>query len=325
MRCILPQSSGSLGTLPDPVAGPGEALIDVRATALNRADLLQLWGLYPPPPGESPVPGLECAGVVAELGPGVSSLAVGERVMALLAGGGHATRVAAPEGQVMPIPERLSFCQAAALPEVGLTAFTNLVVEGALARGQSVLVAGAASGVGTFAVQVARELGARVLVAGRDLDRLERLRSFGASGSCVLGPDLAERVRELNSGHGVDLVLDLVGGPWLGACLGALRERGRLVLVGLTAGARSDLDLGLLLRRRLRVFGSVLRSRSRAEKAGLVKGFWDFAAERLASGRLQPVVDRVLPFEELPRAYAELEAGGVLGKIVIEVPPGRDC
>ena len=322
MRALDPQPNPSTGPqivdLPDPEPAEGEVLVQVRATALNRADLLQSQGAYPPPPGESRVPGLECAGEVIEIGAGVTEWARGDRVMALLAGGGHATRCAIPVGQAMPIPEGWSFTEAAGLPEVAITAWTNLVVEGSLARGQKVLITGAASGVGSFAVQLARELGAEVVVAGRDLGRLERLRALGADHCIELGEDLAKSVRQQVSEDGVDLVLDLVGGQNLESHLGALRVGGRLVLVGLMAGARSQLDLGRILRNRLRIIGSVLRARSREEKAGLVQSFHDFARERLEDGRLRPVIDRVLPFEDLPDAYRALAAGGIFGKIVLE-------
>jgi putative PIG3 family NAD(P)H quinone oxidoreductase len=308
-----------LGELPDPVAGPGEVLVRVRASALNRADLLQLRGLYPPPPGESPVPGLECAGEIVALGDGVDGWQVGDGVMALLAGGGHAELVAVPAGQLMPRPAPLSFTAAAALPEAALTAWTNLRVEGGLRAGETVLITAAASGVGTFAVQLAREFGAHVLVAGRDLTRLEPLRELGAEGACLLGETLPEAVRALNRGRGVELVMDLVGGPGLRHLLGALAPRGRLVLVGLMGGARAELELDAVLRRRLRIVGSVLRPRSRAEKAELVAGFRAFADERLADGRLRPVVDRVLPFAAVADAYAALAAGGVTGKVVLEM------
>ncbi len=327
MRAVLPEHDRrdprpKLGDLPDPRPGPGEVLLAVRATALNRADLLQIRGLYPPPPGESEVPGLECAGVVAAAGEGVEGWRPGERAMALLAGGGQAELAVAPAGQLMPIPENLSFTQAAALPEAALTSWTNLVVEGGLEAGETVLVAGAASGVGTFAVQLARELGARVLAAGRSRERLERLRPLGAHHLVVLGDDLPQRVRALTDGRGADLVLDLVAGPHLAGNLAALRDRGRLVLVGLTAGTEAAVDLAAVLRRRLTLVGSVLRSRPREEKARLVAGFAEFALPRLADGRLRPVVDRVLPFAEVAEAYAALAAGGVLGKLVLTVGRG---
>ncbi|RMH23322.1 MAG: NAD(P)H-quinone oxidoreductase [Acidobacteria bacterium] len=324
MLAVLPfdPSAGPtprLGELPEPVAGPGEVLVRVRATALNRADLLQMRGLYPPPPGESEVPGLECAGEVAALGDGVADWRIGERVMALLAGGGHAERVAVPAGQLMRIPGRLTWEQAAALPEAALTSWTNLRVEGGLEAGQSVLITAAASGVGTFAVQLARELGARVLVAGRDPERLERLRPLGAEHCLPLDDELTRRAREAAGGDGVDLVLDLAGGNWLPAALAALRPRGRLVLVGILAGARAEIDLADVLRRRLQLVGSVLRARSRAEKAELVAGFMSFAGPRLAAGALRPVIDRVMPFSRIAEAYATMARGGLFGKLVLRL------
>ncbi len=302
-----------------PQPDAGEVLLRVRATALNRADLLQLRGLYPPPPGESEVPGLECAGEIVALGAGIDGWQIGDRVMALLAGGGHAEYVAVPAGQLIPIPEGLSFTDAAALPEVALTAWTNLVVEGGLEAGQSVLITAAASGVGTFAVQLARELGARVLVAGRDLERLQRLRPLGADVCLQLGDGLSEAVRAATDGEGVDLVIDLAGGAGVADRLRALATNGRLVLVGLLAGASAEINLADVLMRRLVLIGSVLRARSRSEKAELVSGFRAFAGERLADGRLRPVVDRVMPFTEIGEAYRQLEEGGVFGKIVLDV------
>lgn len=327
MRAILPYDSRpeaeqpKLGEVPSPVVGAGEVLVRVRATALNRADLLQMRGWYPPPPGESEIPGLECAGDVVEIGDGVKSWAAGDRVMALLAGGGHAERVVVPAGQLMPIPDRLSYTEAAALPEVAITAWTNLVAEGLLTAGERVLVTAAASGVGTFAVQLAKALGADVLVAGRDRGRLERLRPLGADHVLLLGESLPAAVRDATGGHGVDLAIDLVGGTQFPRVLGALRARGRVVLVGVLAGSETTVDLADVLRRRLRIVGSVLRARSRAEKAALVAAFHDFAQTRLDEGRLRPIVDRVFPFEGAVDAYRQLAAGGVWGKIVLELSP----
>ena len=327
MRAVLPHAEPPdfeprLGELPDPGPGPGEVVIDVRATAINHADLLQMRGRYPPPPGESEVPGLECAGVIQALGEGVDESGeweVGRRVMALLAGGGHGSKVAAPVGQLMPIPEGMSFTDAAALPEAALTSWTNLVVEGGLSEGEdkTVLLTGASGGMGTFAVQLARELGARVLAAGRDRSRLEPLRELGADALVELGDGLVERVKELTGGRGVDLVLELVGGERLARCMKALAPRGRLVLLGLLAGPTAEIDLADLLRRRLELRGSVLRARSREEKAELVAAFRAFAEERLADGRLKPVVDRVLPFDDMAGAYRALRQGGVWGKVVV--------
>ncbi|MCP3957903.1 MAG: NAD(P)H-quinone oxidoreductase [bacterium] len=318
-RAPVHQREPVLGEMPDPRPGKGEALLRVRASALNRADLLQIRGLYPPPPGESEVPGLECAGEVTELGPEVSGWKVGDRAMALLAGGGQAEKVAVPTGQLMQIPDGLGYEDAAALPEVALTSWTNLIAEGRLERGQSVLITAAASGVGTFAVQLARELGARVLVAGRDMLRLERLRELGAEACIPLDESLPAAVRAITDGPGVDLVIDLAGGAELSHRLKALRNRGRLVLVGLLAGAAAQIDLGDVLRRRLRLTGSVLRARSREEKARLVADFSAFAAERLVDGRLRPIIHQVIPLTRVAEAYALMERGGVFGKLVLSV------
>lgn len=296
-----------------------EILVGVRATALNRADLLQVRGLYPPPPGESDIPGLECAGEVLAVGSEVDGFAPGDRVMALLAGGGHATEVAVPAAQAMPVPEGLGWAEAAALPEAALTCWTNLVVEGQLQSGQTCMITAAASGIGTFGVQLARALGATTIAAGRDGGRLQRLRELGADHCVLLDEDLVDEVKRLTEGRGVDLIMDLVGGAGFPSFLEALAPRGRLVLVGLMAGPRSEVDLSLILRRRLRIVGSVLRGRSRAEKAGLVASFWEFAAEALRDGRLVPVVDSQRPFEELPEAYGAMARGGQLGKMVLVV------
>lgn len=319
MRAILPvdrnHSTPRVGNLPDPQPGPGEVLVQIEAAGLNHADLHQMRGTYPPPPGESDVPGLECAGqIVGNEAPGLWQ--PGARVMALTGGGAHATLAAIPTGQLMPVPDNLTWTQAAAVPEAGLTAWTNLVAEGELQAGQSVLITGATGGMGSFAVQLARELGARVLAAGRDRDRLEQLRALGVEEVCLEGSDLARQVREATGGRGVDLVFELVGGPSINAHLGALRDGGRLILIGLLGGRSVDVNLSMILSRRLRIAGSVLRPRSRQEKARLIADFTAFALPRLKDGRLRPVVDRVIPFERAPEGYKALETGGVFGKIV---------
>jgi putative PIG3 family NAD(P)H quinone oxidoreductase len=321
VRAVLPASPTSstprLGELPDPVPGTGEDRIAVRAAGLNHADLLQLRGFHPPPAGESAIPGLECSGVVDAIGQGVEGLRVGDRVMALLGGGGQAEKVAAPAGQVMPLPAGMSFVEGAALPEACLTAWTNLVAEGGVRTGEVVLVTGATGGMGTMAVQLARALGARVLAASRSAERLERLRGMGAEATIRLGESLPEEVSRSTGGRGADLVLDFVGGPHLSRCLAALRPQGRLILMGLLAGRKAEVNLDLILGRRLRIAGSMLRPRPRAEKAALVRAFAEFALPLLERREIRPVVDQVFPLTQIESAYAALAEGGVAGKIVV--------
>jgi NADPH:quinone reductase-like Zn-dependent oxidoreductase len=297
--------------------------VAVEAAGLNHADLHQLRGQYPPPAGESEVPGLEISGVVLESEKG-SPWQAGARVMALVGGGAHATRAAIPTGQLMPLPDNLSFREGAAIPEAALTAWVNLVVEGGVQPGETVLVTGATGGMGSFTVQLVRELGARVLAAGRNPERLEMLRNLGIDEICLDGANLAGQVREATGGRGADLVIDYTAGPEIGNHLAALAERGRLVVVGMmgmtgtTAGGRkAEIDLGLILRRRLRLIGSVLRARPREEKARLTADFTAFALPRLRDGRLRPVVDRIFSLERAGEAYRALERGGAFGKIVL--------
>ncbi len=320
MRAVLPADRESpiprLGDLPDPVPAAGEVLVAVEAAGLNHAELLLFRGQYPPPRGESPVPGLECSGVVLEAEKG-SPWQPGARVMALVGGGAHATRAAIPAGQLMPLPDNLSFVEGAAIPEAGLTAWTNLVAEGGLKAGETVLITGATGGMGSFAVQLARELGARVLAAGRNRDRLEQLRGLGVQEVCLEGGELAGQVLEATGGRGADLVIDFTGGPGINGHLEALADGGRLILLGLVSGRRAEVELGVILSRQLRVAGSLLRPRSREEKARLTADFAAFALPRLRDGRLRPVVDRTFPLERAAEAYKALERGGVLGKVIL--------
>ncbi len=324
MRAVRPWRPGAPATpelveQPEPTPGPGEVLLEVVATALNRADLLQVRGQYPAPPGESEIPGLEAAGRVVALGRETSGVTLGGCYAALLAGGGQAERVAVPVGQLLPLPAGWSFDEAAALPEAAITAWTNLVDEGALAAGEVVVIAGATSGVGTFAVQLGRALGGRVIAVGRDLERLARLRELGAEHLLELGPELGARLHRATGGVGANLVLDLVGGEQTAELLATLAPRGRLVLLGLTAGRSATLDLARLLRDRLRLVGSVLRPRPRSEKARLVGDFLAFAGERLERRELVPVIDRRFELGEIAAAYQHLASGRPLGKVVVRV------
>jgi NADPH:quinone reductase len=331
VRAVLPAAVGAgggipagipiLGAWPQPAPGPGEVLIRVLAAGLNQADLMQLAGRYPPPAGESPIPGLECAGLVEAVGglaeqSAGASFAPGERVMALLAGGGLAEFVCAPAAQVLPAPPNLTFAQGAAVPEALVTAWTNLVAEGGLLAGETVLVTGATGGMGTMAVALAAALGAKVVAAARDARRLESLYGLGAAAVALLDDGLADRVRGLTPG-GADLVVDFVGGEHFPRALAALGAHGRYVLVGLMAGRAAALDLDAVLRRRLRIAGSLLRPRPRPEKGRLVQEAGAFALPLLADGSLRPVVDRTFPFAAIVEAYAALAGGGAAGKIVV--------
>ncbi|HEY0513366.1 MAG TPA: NAD(P)H-quinone oxidoreductase [Thermoanaerobaculia bacterium] len=322
MRAILPADRDHptpvVDDLPDPIPAPGEVLVAVEAAGLNHADLHQLRGQYPPPAGESDVPGLEVSGVVIE-GEKGSPWQPGTRVMALVGGGAHATRATVPVGQLMPLPDNLSFIEGAAIPEAALTAWVNLVVEGGLQPQETVLVTGATGGMGSFTAQLARELGARVLAAGRSRERLEMLRGLGIDEVCVEGANLPAQVRDATGGRGADLVIDYTAGPEIGSHLAALAKRGRLVVVGTVGSRKAEVDFGLLMSRRLRVIGSVLRARPREEKARLTADFAAFALPRLRDGRLRPVVDRVFPLERAGEAYQALERGGAFGKIVLSM------
>ena len=323
MRAVRPHSPGLPGgieivDLPAPRPAADEVLVRVLAAGLNRADLLQMRGGYPPPSGESPVPGLECAGIVEECGEGVAGWRPGDRGMALLAGGGQAELVAVPQGQLMPWPASLSAAEAGGVPEAALTSWTNLVQEGGLAAGERLLVLGATSGVGSFAVQLARELGAGAIVAaGRSAERLRTLAAHGIDRHVVLDDEFARAVLARTGGEPIDLVLDLVGGEWTARALETLAPRGRLVLVGLTAGSRAEVDLAIVLRRRLRITGSILRARPRSEKAALVAAFSAFAGGRLAAGALRPLIHATWPLEQAAEAYAAMAAGGFTGKLVL--------
>jgi putative PIG3 family NAD(P)H quinone oxidoreductase len=325
MKAVLTEGPGDETVLrvdeaPAPALGTGELRLRVAATAVNRADLLQRQGLYPPPPGASPILGLECAGTVAEVGAGVSGWRVGDRAMALLAGGGYAEEVVVHAGSAMPVPANLSLEEAAAVPEVFLTAYLNLFELGGLASGGSALVHGGGSGVGTAAIQLCRTAGARVFVTAGSDEKCERCRALGADLAVNYRTEsFAERVREVTGGRGVDVVLDSIGAAYLADNLGALAVGGRLVLIGLMGGAKAELGLGALLVRRLSIVGSTLRTRSAAEKAAIVTGFQARFGDALAAGRIRPIVDRVLPIEQVADAHRAIKASEHFGKIVLRL------
>lgn len=326
MKAILVRKPGGadqlvLGEYPTPEPGDGELLVRVRATALNRADILQRRGLYPPPPGASPILGLEMAGVVERVGPRCQGWQPGDRVFALLPGGGYAEYVTVPADMAMPIPGNLGFEEAAAIPEAFLTAYQTLFWIGRLQAGERVLIHAGASGVGTAAIQLARDAEAEVLVTAGSEAKLAACRSLGASHAFnyKTGP-FAPRVLEATGGRGVDVLLDFVGAPYWEQNLECLATDGRLVLIATMGGGIIDrFDLRRLMAKRVQVTGTTLRSRSPEYKARLTQEFAAHALPRFADGRLRPVIDRVFPWERVAEAHRYMEENRNIGKIVLRV------
>jgi putative PIG3 family NAD(P)H quinone oxidoreductase len=307
--------------LPDPMPGPGEVAITIHASALNRADLLQRRGSYPPPAGTTEVLGLECAGVVTELGSGSSgSVRVGDRVMVLLGGGGYAERVVVPESLLMKVPEALSFEQAAAIPEAFLTAREALFAAGNLLPGESVLVHAAAGGVGSAAVQLAHAHGAHVFATAGGAAKCAWVRALGADSVIdYKSQDFAAAINAETRGRGVDVILDFIGAAYAEQHAACLALRGRQVLLGVMGGAQASVNLGRLLQKRQSLLGVVMRSRSTQEKIELTRAFVRTTLPLFGKGRLEPLVDSVFLLADVARAHERMEANQNLGKIVLKV------
>ena len=305
-------------TVPDPEPGPGEVLVRVAAAGVNRADLLQRAGHYPSPPGSAPWPGLEVSGTVSALGTGVTAWAVGDPVCALLGGGGYAEQVVVDAGHVLPVPDGVDLVDAAGLPEAVCTAWSNLVDVGRLRAGERVLVHGGSGGVGSIAIQIAAALGARVLTTAGGPERGERCRTLGADVAIDhRAQDVVAAVREATGGHGVDVVLDVLGAAALADNLAVLATEGRLVVIGLQRGRRAEIDLGVLMSLRASVSGTTLRSRPAEQKTALVAAVRDRVWPLVADGRVRPVVHARLPLAEASRAHALLDSGEVFGKLLL--------
>jgi putative PIG3 family NAD(P)H quinone oxidoreductase len=325
MRAITVIGTGKearleLGEAPSPSISDEEIRIGVVATAVNRADLLQRRGLYPPPPGASVILGLECAGVTEAIGAAVSGVCVGDRVMALLAGGGYAEQVGVHAGSVLPIPASMSFVEAAGTPEVFLTCYLNLFRLGGVAPGDWVLVHGGGSGIGTAAIGLLRTAGVHVIVTCGSREKCEKCEELGADAALNYREgSFVPKVLELTGGEGVDIVLDSVGAPYLDSHLDCMRPGGRLILIGLMGGAKAEINLGALLVRRLHIIGSTLRARSVEEKARIVAGFRERFGAELDSRALRPVVDRVLPLARAQQAHDLVERSQHFGKVVLRV------
>ena len=304
----------------DPVCGTGEVLVDVHATALNRADLFQRAGKYPPPPGASKILGLEIAGEVSVLGENVEGCKLGDRVCALLAGGGYAERAAVPAEMLMPVPEGWDFEQAAAMPECFLTGFVNFYMEAELQAGEIVLTHGGASGVGTAAIQLARASGNSIFVTAGSAEKVARCEELGADLAINYREhDFVESVLAHTDGAGVDVILDIVGGDYLHRNLKLLKPKGRLVLISTLGGARTEIDLRVLMGRRARIIGSVLRSRALAEKIEIKQLFMQRFWRMFLEGQLFPVIDSVFPIEQADAAQQRMAENRNIGKIVLKV------
>jgi putative PIG3 family NAD(P)H quinone oxidoreductase len=305
--------------VPDPRPGAGEVLVDVTASAVNRADLMQRQGHYDPPPGASPYPGLECSGVIAELGPGVTGWTVGDDVCALLGGGGYAERVAVPVGQLMRVPQGISRRDAAALPETACTVWSMVFDIGRIQPGETLLVHGGTSGIGTLAIQLAHHFGARVITTAGSPAKLAVAQRLGAD--VVINyreQDFAEVIAAETDG-GVDVILDNMGGEYLPRNVASLRTGGRLVVLGLQGGRRGELDLGALLTKRASVSAASLRARPAAQKAAIVTATERHVWPLIESGDVMPVIDRVIPLEEAAAAHQLVESSAHIGKVLLQV------
>jgi putative PIG3 family NAD(P)H quinone oxidoreductase len=326
MRAVVTNGAGGIdvlavGEVPEPAPpGAGEVLISVAAAGVNRADISQRQGNYPPPPGASDVIGLECSGVVAEVGPGVSEFSAGDQVCALLPGGGYAERVVVPVGRVLPVPAGVELVEAAGLPETVCTVWSNVYMQAGLRPGETLLVHGGASGIGTTAIQLAVATGAQVLVTVGTQAKASRCMELGASAAFVYtSEDFVAGCRSATDGHGADVILDVVGAAYLERNLDALATGGRLAVIGLQKGRRAELDLGKLMAKRARVSGAGLRARPEAEKAEIVAGVRSTVWPLISAGQVRPVIDRVLPLEQVAEAHRVMEASEHVGKILLSL------
>ncbi|HEX3713545.1 MAG TPA: NAD(P)H-quinone oxidoreductase [Trebonia sp.] len=304
--------------VPDPVPGPGEVLIDVTASAVNRADAMQRQGLYPPPKGAPPYPGLECSGTVAAVGDGVAGWQPGDQVCALLAGGGYAEKVAVPAGQLLPVPKTTTLAEAAALPETVCTVYSTVFQGAHLAKGETLLVHGGGGGIGTTAIQLGKQAGAVVAVTAGSQDKLDACRRLGAD---ILinyrEDDFAEKLLEATSGHGADVILDIIGAGYLAKNLAALAPDGRIANIGLQQGRRAELDLSALMAKRGTIMSTTLRARPAEQKAAIVAAVAAQVWPLVDAGALRPVIDRELPMSQAGEAHRIADASGHIGKIVL--------
>ncbi|GGN65874.1 NAD(P)H quinone oxidoreductase [Streptomyces albiflavescens] len=307
--------------VPDPVPAEGEVLVEVVASAVNRADLLQRQGFYNPPPGASPYPGLECSGRIVEIGPGVSGWAVGDEVCGLLAGGGYAEKVAVPAGQLLPVPAGLDVRQAAALPEVTCTVWSNVFMVSHLRPGETLLVHGGSSGIGTMAIQLAKAVGAKVAVTAGSKEKLDFCAELGAD---ILinyrEQDFVEEIKQATDGSGADVILDNMGAKYLDPNVRTLAVNGRLAIIGMQGGIKAELNIATLLNKRAAISATSLRARPLGEKAAIVAAVREHVWPLIDSGHVRPIIDRELPMSDAAAAHRILEESGHIGKVLLVAP-----
>ncbi|MEO5711100.1 MAG: NAD(P)H-quinone oxidoreductase [Nocardioidaceae bacterium] len=323
MRAVIAPDPGGpealvVTELTDPTPGPGEVVIDMTASAINRADTLQRQGFYPPPPGASDVLGLECSGVVSAVGDDVTDWSVGDEVCALLAGGGYAEKVLVPAGQVMPVPDGVDLVTAGALPEVACTVWSNVFMIAGLRQGETLLVHGGAGGIGTFAIQLAHALGVRVITTAGSQEKLDVCASLGADVTVnYKEQDFVEEVKTATGGAGVDVILDNMGAKYLSRNVDALATEGRLVVIGMQGGSKAELDLGVLMRKRAAVIATSLRARPSEEKAAICESVVENVWPLVADGSVKTLVHTSLPLEQAGEGHRIMEASDHIGKIVL--------
>jgi len=323
MRAVTISSPGGpevlgISEVDDPIAAPGEVIIRVAAAGVNRADVLQRKGAYPPPAGAPTWPGLECSGVIDEVGPDVVGWSVGDEVCALLTGGGYAERVAVPAGQVLPVPSGVSLIDAAALPEVACTVWSNVFMTAHLEEGELLLVHGGSSGIGTMAIQIARALGAHVAVTAGSQEKLDRCRALGAEILINYRDDnFVDRILADTDGHGADVILDVMGGPYLMPNISALATNGRIVIIGMQGGVTTELNIAALLAKRGAIHATTLRARPLAEKAEIVRRTREMVWPLIEASLVNPVIDSRFTLNQAPGAHQLMEASTHVGKILL--------
>ena len=304
--------------VPDPVPGPGDVVIEIAASGVNRADLMQREGRYPPPPGAPPYLGLECSGRVRSVGDGVTGWRPGDEVCALLAGGGYAEQVVVPAGQLLPVPARVDMTQAAAFPETACTVYANVFQLAGLASGETLLVHGGSSGIGTMAIQLGKAFGARVACTAGSAEKLARCRGLGADVAInYRDEDFVAALLDATGGAGADVILDIMGASYLARNLAALATGGRLVIIGRQGGSRAEIDLGVLQGKRASVHATTLRARPANEKAAVVAAVYDHVWPLIDAGKVVAVIDRKLPMSQAAQAHRALAASEHIGKILL--------